>query len=163
MEYRIRPYEKGEENYVADAHRRIYSEEYHWGKVFTDYAASIPLDFAKREKDDREELWVAEADGRLVGSLMLCRTDEPLTGQMRVFLIEKDYRRRGIGSALIRALMDKARGAGYRQLILWTAREAVDAVRMYERLGFHAVEEKENFDWTPDGSPVTELKMVLTL
>ena len=59
--------------------------------------------------------------------------------------------------------MNKAREAGYRQLVLWTAREADDAVRMYERLGFIPAEEKENYDWTPDGSPVTELKMVMSL
>lgn len=49
MEYVIRPYRKGEEAYVAEAHRRIYTDEYHWGKAFTDYAGAIALDFAKKE------------------------------------------------------------------------------------------------------------------
>ncbi|HIV21545.1 MAG TPA: hypothetical protein IAC81_06135, partial [Candidatus Scatomorpha stercorigallinarum] len=49
MEYTVRPYKKGEEQYVAEAHRRIYREEYNWGPAFSEYAAAIALDFAKKE------------------------------------------------------------------------------------------------------------------
>ena len=60
MEYTVRPYKKGEEQYVAEAHRRIYREEYNWGPAFSEYAAAIALDFAKKEHGPGEELWVAE-------------------------------------------------------------------------------------------------------
>ena len=49
MEYTVRPYKKGEEQYVAEAHRRVYREEYNWGPAFYEYAAAIALDFAKKE------------------------------------------------------------------------------------------------------------------
>ena len=163
MDTVIRPFRKGEEAYVADAHRRIYSQEYRWGDAFTYYAAKVATDFAEKDRSAREELWVAEADGKLVGCIMLCETDEPLTGQLRLFLVEKDYRRFGIGGALIRALMEKAEEAGYRKLILWTAGPLVDAIRKYERLGFRTVEEKRNDEWSLDGEPVTEVKMEMTL
>lgn len=55
MEYIVRPYRSGEEQYVADLHRRLYSTEYSWGPSFTDYAVKIALDFAKKDKNDREE------------------------------------------------------------------------------------------------------------
>ena len=48
MEYTVRPYKKGEEQYVAEAHRRVYREEYNWGTAFSEYAAAIALDFAKK-------------------------------------------------------------------------------------------------------------------
>ena len=48
MEYTVRPYQKGEEEYVADAHRRIYSEEYRWGDAFTRYAVKVAMDFAEK-------------------------------------------------------------------------------------------------------------------
>lgn len=48
MKFSIRPYRKGEERYVAEAHRRVYSDEYRWNSVFTDYAMSIPLQFAEK-------------------------------------------------------------------------------------------------------------------
>ena len=39
----VRPYRQGEERYVAELHKRLYSEEYSWGPSFTDYAAKIAL------------------------------------------------------------------------------------------------------------------------
>ena len=34
VNYIIRPYQKGEEDYVADAHARVYGEEYNWSDIF---------------------------------------------------------------------------------------------------------------------------------
>ena len=163
MEYTVRPYRKGEEVYVADAQRRIYSEEYRWGDAFIRYAVKVAMDFAEKEKNDREELWVAYADGKLVGCIMLCETDDPTVGQLRLFLVEKEYRRYGIGGALIKALMEKAKEAKYEELILWTASPLTAAIRHYERLGFRVTEEKENDEWSLDGEPVTEVKMTMKL
>ncbi len=163
MEYTIRPFQNGEEEYVADAHRRVYTDEYCWGESFTKYAAQIALEYANETHSNREELWVAETDGKLVGCVMLCETEDTITGQLRLFLVEKDYRRFGIGGALIRTLMDKAKESGYKELILWTASPLKDAIRHYERLGFHVVEEKENLDWSLDGESVSEVKMVMSI
>lgn len=163
VDFIVRPYAPGEENAVADAHRRTYSQEYGWNDFFTDYAARLALDFPLREPSDREALWIAEAEGRQVGSIMLCRTDDPSVGQLRLFLVDKDFRRCGIGAALIDALMAKAREAGFEKLILSTAAPLTEAIGIYERLGFHITEESETRDWTPDGSPVTEIWMEMTL
>lgn len=163
MDYEVRPFRPGEEGYVAESHRRAYAEEYRWGEAFTSYAERVALDFAERERTPREELWVADAGGRLVGSIMLCESDDPDVGQLRLFLVERDCRRQGIGGALIRALMERARESGYRELVLWTAGPLVDAIRQYERIGFRTVEEKPNADWSLDGEVVTEVKMEMQL
>lgn len=163
MDTVIRPYRPGEERYVAELHKRLYSEEYAWGPSFTDYAAKIALDFAKKEKSDKEELFVAELNGSLAGCIMLCQTDDPSVGQLRLFAVEKAYRRYGIGSALIRTVMDKVKAAGYQKVILWTASPLAAAIRHYEKLGFKAVESVENTTWATDGSPLREIKMELSL
>ena len=163
MEYVIRPYLRGEEKYAADLHKKLYSEEYSWGPNFTDYAMKIALDFAKKDKSSREELFIADADGRPVGCIMLCETDDSDVGQLRLFAVEKEYRRSGIGSALIRAFMEKARSAGYRKIILWTAGPLTAAIRHYAKLGFQAVESVENNDWSTSGITVEEIKMELKL
>ena len=72
----------------------------------------IATDFAKGSKNDREELFVADCDGVLAGCIMLCQADDPSVGQLRLFAVEKDYRRYGIGSALIAAFMQKAKDSG---------------------------------------------------
>ena len=163
MDTVIRPYRPGEERYVAELHKRLYSEEYAWGPSFTDYAAKIALDFAKKEKSDKEELFVAELNGSLAGCIMLCQTDDPAVGQLRLFAVEKAYRRYGIGSALIQAVMDKVKEAGYQKVILWTASPLAAAIRHYEKLGFKTVETVENATWATDGSPLREIKMELSL
>ena len=50
MEYTVRPYKIGEEEYAADIQRRIYSAEYRWGSEFLDYAVKIALDFPSRKR-----------------------------------------------------------------------------------------------------------------
>ena len=159
MEYTIRPFKYGEEQFVARLHKRLYSEEYSWGPSFTDYAEKVAVDFAKKEKSAREELFIAEADGQPVGCIMICETTESDIGQLRIFAVEKEYRKFGIGSALIKAFMEKAKTSGYKKIILWTAAPLVDAIRHYERLGFKTVETVPNNSWRTDGATVYEVKM----
>ena len=159
MDFTIRPYRGGEERYVAQAHRKVYSAEYNWGESFLRYAEQIALDFPAREKSDKEELWVAEAQGQLRGCLMLCQTDEPGTGQLRLFLVEKECRGRGVGKALTNALLQRASEVGYKRLILWTASPLTAAIHQYEKLGFEAVEQVRNTEWSLDGELLYEIKM----
>ena len=161
MGYSIRPYKDGEERYVADLHTRIYTEEYSWGPAFTYYAVKIAMDFAGKEKSEREEMYIAESDGVSVGCIMLCGTDDPDIGQLRLFAVEKDHRRRGVGKALIDALMEKAKSAGYKGLILWTADPLKEAIRIYESFGFKKTETVPNDTWRTDGGTVYEIKMEL--
>ena len=159
MDYTIRPYRRGEEAYVAEAHERLYPAEYGWGPAFTKYAAQIALDFAKTQRET-EELWVAEAKGRLIGSVILCQSGEPGEGQVRLFFVEPSYRRCGAGSALLQTALDVAKDMGYSRLMLWSASPLADAIRLYERVGFRLVEGVENTAWRTDGQAVYEIKMV---
>lgn len=163
MDFIIRPYQCGEEQYVADLHKKLYSEEYSWGPNFTDYAIKIALDFAKKEKSEKEELFVAETDGTLIGCVMLCETDDANVGQLRLFAVEKKYRRYGVGTALINALMEKAKDVGYQKLVLWTAGPLVAAIHHYEKIGFQITESVENHTWSTDGSIVNEIKMEMDI
>ena len=163
MEYTIRPFRPGEEEYVADAHCRIYAEEYRWNDIFAGYAVQIARSFAQKERSPREEMWIAEADGRPIGSIMLCETEDPEIGQLRLFAVEKPYRRLGVGSALTQTLLARAREAGFRGLVLETAACLTDAIRLYERLGFHKDAEVPNTEWSLDGDTVYEVMMSMAL
>ena len=165
MEYLIRTYKKGEEHYVADAHRRVYSEEYNWGDSFISYAAKVAADFASKKPSSREGLWVAEdfISSKLVGCIMLCETDEKDVGQLRLFLVEKAYRRYGIGSALTKELLDHAKQAGYKKLILWTASPLTEAIDHYKRLGFIITESVDNAEWSNCKETLQEIKMEMIL
>lgn len=163
MDYCIRPYRAGEEKYVARAHREVYSAEYHWGESFIGYAEQIALSFPARGKSEKEELWVAEAQGRLLGCIMLCQSDEPDAGQIRLFLVDKECRGQGVGKALTSALLQRAYDVDYKRLVLWTASPLTDAIRQYEKLGFKQTEQAENTEWSLDGELLYEIKMELEL
>ena len=156
----IRPANKQEIACFAEAHRRGYREEYRWGPVFCDYAAHIAETFARSE---REEFFAAVIDGQPAGCIMLCAAEEPTVGQLRLFLGEKAYRGTGVGTALMNALLEKARECGYQKLILWTAAPLVDAIRLYQKYGFQKTEEQPNTRWSLDGETVMEEKYELVL
>lgn len=156
----VRPVNRQEIAYFADAHRRVYREEYRWGPAFCDYAAHIAETFVRSERD---EFFAAVADGRPVGCIMLCQTEEPAVGQLRLFLVEKGQRGAGVGTALVDALLEKARACGYQRLILWTASPLVDAIRLYQKYGFHKTEQQPNTTWSLDGETVMEEKFELAL
>ena len=155
----IRTYRSGEEQYVADLHERLYTEEYGWGPAFVTYAKKIAIDFPRRPVGEREGLWIAEAEGEPAGSVMLRETEDPSVGQLRLFAVEKNRRRQGIGRALMETLLAKVEEVGYKTLILWTAGPLEAAIRQYERFGFRIVETAENRTWRPDGELVLEIKM----
>lgn len=76
LHFTIRPYQKDEADYIAEAHDRIYREEYGWGEGFSKYAKQVVYDFAAAPKREHAEMWVADVDGQPVGSIMLQETEE---------------------------------------------------------------------------------------
>ena len=163
MNFIIRPYKQGEEKYVADLHKALYSTEYSWGPSFTDYAMKIATDFAKGSKNDREELFVADCDGVLAGCIMLCQADDPSVGQLRLFC-----RREGLSTLWHWFSADcrfyaKSQGFRVSENYSLDSQPLTDAIRHYEKLGFKATESVENTTWNTDGKPLDEIKMELFL
>lgn len=159
----VRPYKTGEEQYVADAQERVYLEEYNWGPAFGDYAKKIAYGFAAASKNPREEMWVADVNGELVGCIMLNETENPDVGQLRLFLVEKKYRENGIGSALTNAFMKKAYECGYHSIVLWTADVLTAARQHYGKMGFKLIERVPNDIWSLSGQKVNEEKWEVQL
>jgi ribosomal protein S18 acetylase RimI-like enzyme len=101
------------------------------------------------------ELLLAEDDGgRLLGSATLvagaARFADPAAGPdgatLRMLVVDPTGRRAGVGAALVRACIDRARRGGARVLWLSTEPDMRAARRLYERLGFARTPEH---DWTP--------------
>ena len=92
----------------------------------------------------RSEGLVAEADGRVVGmiELWLKRPRDPdgaRTPRVKVDLgiaVAPDWRGRGVGTALMNAAEDWARGQGAERMVLDLNAANRGALRLYERLGY---------------------------
>ena len=74
--------------------------------------------------------------------------------------MEPDYRRCGVGSALMKVVLDGAKEMGYTRLMLWSAEPLTDAIRLYERAGFHITERVKIRNGVLTETWYNEIKMV---
>lgn len=95
------------------------------------------------ESDPRNELFVLEEEGRLVGCFQL--TNLPCLSiagteraQIESVRVASSERGRGLGQAMLRWAMDRARSRGCTAMQLTSSNERTGARRFYERLGFTA-------------------------
>jgi DNA-binding MarR family transcriptional regulator/GNAT superfamily N-acetyltransferase len=141
----IRHHRSGDLGWVLERHGVVYAEEYGWGAPFEALVAGVVAEFAQGHDPVREACWVAEADGRRVGSVMLVRHPErPGVARLRLLLVEAEARGLGLGRALVDVCTAFARGAGYRKVTLWT-QSVLDAARaIYSRAGYVKVSEAPN-------------------
>lgn len=78
---------------------------------------------------------VAEINGRIVGTGALVLHPEG-GAEIRRMSVRRDLRRRGLGGAILTRLIEDARAAGCRKVILETTSAWTDAVAFYQRRGF---------------------------
>ncbi|MFE3541498.1 GNAT family N-acetyltransferase [Nocardia sp. NPDC059177] len=112
------------------------------------------------------EVLVAVHDDRIAGSLTVAKPGTPyaeiaLPGELefRMLAVAKRARGLGAGTALVHAVLAAARAGGYEAVALTTMSTMVDAHRIYERLGFVAVPER---NWaTPDGLQLHVMRLAL--
>ncbi len=116
----------------------------------TDYTQVLPL--------------VAEVDGHLVGDTILrFRTgSERHIAQVRVF-VSGEFRRRGLGTAMLRALIDLARKCGLQQLETEIPSSHVKPIAAFKQLGFEHYATFPDHFMTPDGETHDMDVLILTL
>ncbi len=77
--------------------------------------------------------------GEAMGTGQIRRLDQETCELARLY-VREPVRRRGVGTLLINALSDQARGLGYRRIYLDTMSKRSGSVAFYERLGFERTE-----------------------
>jgi ribosomal protein S18 acetylase RimI-like enzyme len=122
------------------------------------YRADIAA-VADRARD--HQVWVATdaTSGRLLGTASTPRAGAAISplardGELdfRFLGVAAEARRRGIGELLVQHVLLLARLRGIRRVVLNTGPDMVAAQRLYERLGFERLHEREFVFERPDGS-----------
>jgi ribosomal protein S18 acetylase RimI-like enzyme len=122
------------------------------GDLATDAYRPALADVAGRASRS-ELLVVRDTDGRVVGSVALvlggdfaevAESDDE--AGFRMLVVDPAAQGQGIGELLVSACLDGARSAGKRRMVISTDPRMTSAHRLYERLGFTRLPER---DWSP--------------
>lgn len=90
---RLRDPEPGDLGWIVQRHGALYAAEYGWNSDFEGLVARIVADFAQDHDPYLERVWIAELDGRPVGSVMCVREDgAPGTARLRLLLVDPEGR-----------------------------------------------------------------------
>lgn len=146
----LRDLRPGDLGWIIHRQAVLYTREYGWTQDYEALVARILADFVQAFDPAREAAWVAELDGRVVGSIFLVRGDAPDVGKLRLLYVEPDTRGRGVGAMLVEACVERARAVGYGRLELWTNSILVAARRIYQRAGFVLIDETPHHSFGQD-------------
>jgi GNAT superfamily N-acetyltransferase len=139
----------GDLGWVVQRHGEIYAEEFGWDTSFEALVARIVADYAADHDPAREAAWIAEADGERAGCVFCVAHDEG-AAKLRILLVERWARGRGLGAALVAECVRFATAAGYEELRLWTNHPLVAARRIYDSAGFRLVAEEPHHSFGHD-------------
>lgn len=140
---------------IVQLHGLVYGREYGLDTTFEPYVAKPLSDFVLQGNG---RLWVAERDGRLMGSIAVVETGGE--GQLRWFLLAPEARGSGLGKRLLELATGYCRERGFPRVFLWSFSDLTAALKLYERAGFKVTETVTEYAW---GAQRTQVRMNLDL
>jgi N-acetylglutamate synthase-like GNAT family acetyltransferase len=115
------------------------------------------------ERAAKATIWVAEREGRVVGSVTLAVAGEPYADialadelEFRMLVVDPAVQRSGAGKAMVEAIIGHARTLeGIKAVALTTGKTWESAHGLYRKIGFHRAPER---DWLVPG---TDIKLLV--
>lgn len=130
----IRTAREGDPAWVVSEHARIYGAEFGFDGGFGRNIAGKMEAFLAKD-DAFKRLWIAEADGRRVGSVAISKIADD-TAFLNFVLVDPACRGKGIAGAMMDAALSHARQGGFPLVRLETYSVLKDARALYARRGF---------------------------
>ncbi|GGH07550.1 MarR family transcriptional regulator [Silvibacterium dinghuense] len=140
----------GDLGWITHRQAVLYEQEYGWDWTYEGLVSRILGDFAANFDASREDAWVAELNGEVVGSVFLMKTEQDEVAKLRLLYVDPVARGLGVGSRLVRMCVERARELGYRRLVLWTNDVLSSARKIYVAAGFTLSEENRHHSFGKD-------------
>lgn len=147
--YLLRNPQPGDMGWIIHRQAVLYAQEYGWNNEYEALVAEILAKFVREFDPARERCWIAEKDGKVIGSVFVVRQDDT-TAKLRLLYVDPCARGLGIGSRLVDECLRFSRQAGYARMVLWTNSILTDARRIYDKAGFQLVEEEAHHSFGKD-------------
>jgi DNA-binding MarR family transcriptional regulator/GNAT superfamily N-acetyltransferase len=147
----LRPHRLGELGWMIHRQGLLYNQQYGWNGEFEALIARIYNEYETSPTNPPRNLWVAEWNGEVAGSIF-CMPSEGLPGsaQLRMLYVEPVARGKGIGKLLVEQCVAFARDAGYERMRLWTHSIQAAARKLYAAAGFEIVESEPHHSFGKD-------------
>ncbi len=146
--WQLRTFRPGDVGMIGARQALLYAQEHGWGAELEALIYEICARFLREFRPGREQCWVAERNGHMLGGVMLVAEEgEPDTARLRLLYVEPAGRGMGIGGALVRQCTEFAREAGYKRIVLWTHAVLDSARKIYAAEGYRvtSTETQEEF------------------
>ena len=96
-ELTLRPLRPGDVGWIIHRQTVLYAEEHGWDWTYEGLASRILGAFVAEFDASREDSWVAERAGAIVGSIFLMKSDAPGVAKLRLLYVEPSARGAGVG------------------------------------------------------------------
>jgi DNA-binding MarR family transcriptional regulator/GNAT superfamily N-acetyltransferase len=146
----LRRLKPGDVGWIIHRQAILYHEEYGWDWTYEGLASRILGAFVAEFDSVKEDGWVAERGGAIVGSVFLMKSDDPAIAKLRLLYVEPSARGAGLGRTLVSTCIARSRELGYRELTLWTNDILIAARRIYQAVGFRLVNEAPHHSFGRD-------------
>lgn len=147
----LRSHRIGELGWLVHRQGVLYNQQFGWNGEFEALIARIYSEYAGAPESPPKNLWVADRDGVIAGSIFVMPSEGiPGSAQLRMLYVEPDARGLGIGKTLVAQAESFARGSGYERMRLWTHTIQEPARRLYAAAGFEVVETKPHHQFGKD-------------
>ena len=125
---------------------------------------AVPRRWAEELDYHRVVPLVAVVQDRIVGDATLHFGAGPARhiGELRIFLA-KDFRRRGLGTHMLRGLIDLGRKSGLHFLVAHIVADQTRVIKAFETLGFEPKAHFEDHFMFPDGETTDVVLLVMRL
>jgi len=147
--YLLRDPQPGDFGWVIHQQALLYAREYGWNNEFEGLVAEIVAKYIRDFDPASDRCWIAEKDGKIVGSVFVVRHDAT-TAKLRMLYVDASARGLGIGQRLVDEALRFARLAGYTRMVLWTNGALGEARRLYQKAGFELIEEAHSQSFGKD-------------
>lgn len=137
----LRKIEPEDREWLVAKHRVIYAQTDGFDVSFGDLVEDVLDDFLATHDPHHERGWIAEENGRRLGSIFCVRLDDK-TAQLRLFLLVLEVRGKGLGLHMLRHCMQFAQERGYAGIKLWTHQSHKAACALYKAQGWRCIDAK---------------------